>query len=90
MVKNLPANAGDTGSILGLGRSHMLWGQNLKLAGIKTKTKCTDGEWGEEDYHDLPYGQLCLLSKGKNRWVKKQAGNKREKKGIGIVTKVSG
>lgn len=51
----------------------------MTLAGIKTKTKCTDGEWGEEDYHDLPYGQLCLLSKGKNRWVKKQAGNKREK-----------
>lgn len=24
-----------------------------------------DGEWGEEDYHDLPYGQLCLLSKEK-------------------------
>lgn len=64
--------------------------QNLKLAGIKIKTKCTDGEWGEEDYHHLPYGRLCLLSKGKNRWVKKQAGNKREKKGVGIVTKVSG
>lgn len=64
--------------------------QNLKLLSIKTRTKCTDGEWGEEDYHDLPYGQLCLLSKGKNRWVKKQAGNKREKKGMGIVTKVSG
>ena len=25
MVKNPPANAGDTGSILGLGRSHMPW-----------------------------------------------------------------
>ena len=25
MVKNLPANAGDTGSNLGLGRSHMQW-----------------------------------------------------------------
>ena len=26
MVKNLPANAGDMGSIPGLGRSRMLWG----------------------------------------------------------------
>ena len=25
VVKNLPANAGDTGSISGLGRFHMLW-----------------------------------------------------------------
>ena len=25
VVKNLPANAGDTGSISGQGRSHMLW-----------------------------------------------------------------
>ena len=25
MVKNLPANAGDTGSSPGPGRSHMLW-----------------------------------------------------------------
>ena len=25
VVKNLPANAGDTGSIRGPGRSHMLW-----------------------------------------------------------------
>ena len=25
MVKNLPANAGDTGSILDLGRSHVPW-----------------------------------------------------------------
>ena len=25
MVKNRPANTGDTGSIPGLGRSHMLW-----------------------------------------------------------------
>ena len=25
VVKNLPANAGDTGSILDLGRSHRLW-----------------------------------------------------------------
>ena len=25
MVENLPANEGDTGSILGLGRFHMLW-----------------------------------------------------------------
>ena len=25
VAKNLPANAGDTGSIPGLGRSHMLW-----------------------------------------------------------------
>ena len=27
VVKNLPANAGDTGSIPGPGRSHMLWEQ---------------------------------------------------------------
>ena len=26
VVKNLPVSAGDTGSIPGLGRSHMLWG----------------------------------------------------------------
>ena len=25
VVENLPANAGDTGSSPGLGRSHMLW-----------------------------------------------------------------
>ena len=25
VIKNLPASAGDTGSIPGLGRSHMLW-----------------------------------------------------------------
>ena len=27
VVKNPPANAGDTGSILSPGRSHMLWGK---------------------------------------------------------------
>ena len=26
VVRSLPANAGDTGSIPGLGRSHMMWG----------------------------------------------------------------
>ena len=26
VIKNLPANAGDTGSIPGLGRFHMPWG----------------------------------------------------------------
>ena len=26
VVKNPPANAGDTGSVLGLGRADMLWG----------------------------------------------------------------
>ena len=25
VIKSLPANAGDTGFLLGLGRSHMLW-----------------------------------------------------------------
>ena len=29
MVKNLPANAGDTGSSPGLGRSHMPWSNKV-------------------------------------------------------------
>ena len=41
VVKNLPANAGDTGSIPGLGRSHMPWSSKahvphlLKLTHVK-------------------------------------------------------
>ena len=31
VVKNLPASAGDTGSIPGLGRSYMLWGNYQAL-----------------------------------------------------------
>ena len=38
VVKNLPANAGDTGSIPGPGKSHMLWG-NLSLC---RDWSCTD------------------------------------------------
>ena len=37
VVKNLPANAGDTGSIPGPGKSHMLWG-NLSLC-VATTTE---------------------------------------------------
>ena len=36
-VKNPPANAGDPGSILGLGRLHMLWG-NLSPCATTTGT----------------------------------------------------
>ena len=41
MVKNLPCNARDTGSILGPGRSHVLWSskdrppQLLSLSGLE-------------------------------------------------------
>ena len=31
MVKNLPVNAGDTVLILGLGRSHILWGNKASV-----------------------------------------------------------
>ena len=31
VAKNLPTNAGDTGSIPGPGRSHMLWGKKAWL-----------------------------------------------------------
>ena len=31
MVKNLPVNAGDTGLILGLGRSHIPWGNKASV-----------------------------------------------------------
>lgn len=37
----------------------------FETPGIKTKAKFVGGEQGEEDYHNLPDGQLCLLSKGK-------------------------
>ena len=38
MVENLPANAGDTGSSPGLGRSHMLHGV------AKNKKKCQEAQ----------------------------------------------
>ena len=70
--------------------------QYVKLAGIKTKAKCTDGEWGEEDYHSLPYGQLCLLSKERKTggWKSKQEiereeGNGNSNKGFRLTTSCS-
>ena len=36
VVKNLPTNAGDTGSILGPGRSHILW-SNYALCATATE-----------------------------------------------------
>ena len=39
VVKNLPASAGDVGSIPGLGRSHV-WQSNYKPRNCSTKPKC--------------------------------------------------
>ena len=40
MVKNLPANAGDMGSIPDLGRFHMPWPEQLSLSLTTTKPAC--------------------------------------------------
>lgn len=55
----------------------------FETPGLKTKAKFMGEEREEEDYHNLPYGQLCLLSEEKtkqNRRVEKRAGN-RERRG---------
>ena len=44
MVKNLPANAGDTGSSPGLGRSHMLrsnWAHEPQLLSLRVWSLCS-------------------------------------------------
>ena len=41
VVENPPANAGNTGSILGLGRSHMLWNQEACATTIAAITEPT-------------------------------------------------
>lgn len=43
----------------------------LETPGIKTKAKFMGEKREEEDYHDLPYGQLCLLSEEKTGGRKK-------------------
>ena len=43
MVENLPANAGDTGSSPGLGRSHMprsSWARESQLPGLRVWSLC--------------------------------------------------
>lgn len=63
--------------------------------GMKTKAKFLCEEQGEEDYHNLPDGQCCLLSKEKNRWVKKEQEMEREErnrnsnKGFSLTTACS-
>lgn len=49
--------------------------QYLKHTGMKTKAKFKGEEW-REDYHNLPYGQLCLL----DREEKKTGGGKKREK----------
>ena len=44
MVENLPANAGDTGSSLGLGRSHMPrsdWAREPQLLSLRVWSLCS-------------------------------------------------
>ena len=44
MVENLPANAGDTGSSPGLGRSHMLrsnWAREPQLLSLRVWSLCS-------------------------------------------------
>ena len=44
VVENLPANAGDTGSSPGLGRSHMLWsnwGREPQLLSLRVWSLCS-------------------------------------------------
>ena len=44
VVENLPANAGDTGSSPGLGRSHMLrsnWARELQLLSLRVWSLCS-------------------------------------------------
>ena len=44
MVENLPANAGDTGSCPGLGRSHMLrsnWAREPQLLSLRVWSLCS-------------------------------------------------
>ena len=44
VVANLPANAGDTGSSPGLGRSHMLrsnWARELQLLSLRVWSLCS-------------------------------------------------
>ena len=42
MVKNLPANAGDMGSIPGLGRSHVPWGNKGCVPQLSLYTTTTE------------------------------------------------
>ena len=56
MVENLPANAGDTGSSLGLGRSHMPrsnWAREPQLLSLRVWSLCsaTRGRDSEKPAH---------------------------------------
>ena len=56
MVENLPANAGDTGSRPGLGRSHMLqssWAREPQLLSLRVWSLCstTRGRDSESPAH---------------------------------------
>lgn len=48
----------------------------FETPGIKTKAKFMGEERGEEDYHNLPYGHLYLLSKGEKKQVGKEESRK--------------
>ena len=60
MVKNLPANAGDMGSIPEPGRSHMLWGRCARAPHLLSLC-CRNPEatTTETMYHN--YGNLSTL-----------------------------
>lgn len=47
----------------------------FETPGRKSNAKFLCEELGEEDYHNLPDGQLCLLNKEKTGGRKKRAGN---------------
>ena len=82
MVENLPANAGDTGSSPGLGRSHMLrsnWAHEPQLLSLRVWSLCsaTRGRDGERPaHHDEEWPTLAATRESPRTEMKTQHSHK--------------
>ena len=82
MVENLPANAGDTGSSPGLGRSHMLrsnWAHEPQLLSLRVWSLCsaTRGRDGERPaHHDEEWPPLAATRESPRTEMKTQHSHK--------------
>ena len=81
MVENLPANAGDTGSSPGLGRSHMprsSWAREPQLLSLRVWSLCsaTRGHNSERPAHcDEEWPPLAATRESPNTETKTQHSN---------------
>ena len=76
VVKNLPANAGDKGSIPGLGKSHMPWSNSAyvpQLLSLCSRVRPLQWEGGLRGREQIyTYGWLMLMYGGKQNNIAKQ------------------